>query len=168
MDLAVLLGCRAWGHIGVRETHCPLDRLHPHRLHGWIVPRLFRVTEGRIEDPATTVASRPGNREIVVGAVHAWIPQIQFGGVQAGQYSDPVTREVPYLIDLIARGERVRKRLHRWKTRILYDYWSIQDGPGVIVKIATDHLAVLGPFIKGRNRGMDADESLAVFLDERQ
>ena len=59
------------------------------------------------------------------------------------------------------------KWLHSGESRIFQDNRRVERTPRVFVEPAADHFTVFGPLVVRIERGVDADETFAVFFDER-
>ena len=53
------------------------------------------------------------------------------------------------------------------EVRIFVDDRGVEGHPGMLVKVAANHFAVLGPLVIGVQCGVNAHKALPVILDER-
>src|SRR3984957_8099177 len=103
----------------------------------------------------------------MVCSVDTWIVGIvQFRGIETEQDVDLFARPSLGLIDLVILDEGFRKVTHCGKAWIFIDDRRVERGPGVLVEPSAYHFAVFWPFVIGVERGVNADESLSVLLDE--
>ena len=86
--------------------------------------------------------------------------------VEAEQHVDLVARPLLRLIDLVAAHEPRGEMPHCRERRVLDDDGRVERVPRVHVEPAADHLGELGPLVVGVERGVNADEPLAVLFHE--
>src|SRR5215475_10838344 len=78
-----------------------------------------------------------------------------------------IPRPFFWLVNLVKLHKCVRKMAHRWEVRVLIDDGRIERHPRMLIKPPADHLPIFRPLVIGVERGVNPDESLSVFLDER-
>src|SRR5258708_1094610 len=112
---------RSWRYIGIHEAHPPLARFPVHSLEPTIVPILLDVAKCGVVYAPFSIHLGPGNGEIAVFPVNAWIIQIEFVRVEPHQDANLVTREVFHLINLVLQNKGLRPRLHAREVWIFDD-----------------------------------------------
>ena len=97
-------------------------------------------------------------------------PRIHFelARIQPHQHAPVVARIILQLIDLVFDDETARPLRHARKLGIFHNDRSLKRAPGMLVEVAADHLAILGPVGERDGRAMDADEAFAVVVNERE
>ena len=91
---------------------------------------------------------------------------MSFVGVKAEQDVDFVARPLLGLVDLVVFHEGLGKVADGGKVGSSLMIGRVEGHPGMLVEPAADHLAILGPFVVGIERGVNADEAFAVVVDE--
>src|SRR5262249_44796929 len=144
------------------------DHRQPHLLELGLIPDVDAVPEAVIEHAALAVRAGPDDSKVAVPTVDTLPRKVDLALVEPEQHPNPGPREALDLVDLILECELAREVPQAGEGWVLDDQGSRELAPGVAVKGAAEHGAVLRPGEERDGGAVDADESLAVVADERQ
>ena len=125
---------------------------------------MLDVAKCGVVDAPFSIHPSPGNGEIAVFPVNAWIIQIEFARVEPHQDANLVSREVFHLINLVLQNEGLRPRLHAREVWILDDNGCIKRDPRMLVEISADHFSIFGPGGECDGRAVHPDKALSVVV----
>src|ERR1043165_1961346 len=126
------------------------------------------MAEGGVEDAALAVHLGPRDRKVVILAGSVGLGIVELRSIQAGQHVYLVARKILVLIDFVFDGEARRQMLHGRKRAVFDDDGRFKNTPRMLIEVAADHFAELGPLEKRVVAGVCADEALAVLFNERK